>query len=313
MKNKRLLVGVGLLSTSLILVGCRNTSEKQSSNSSTPTIYSTKIKSITTDDDGNFIVKGKTNAPKGSKLFAQSSDDSSSDTNQISSEDVDWAKVKKNGTFKGEVNAADIIPGKEKNDYQPTVGEKGKVKIFAATKVKDSVDSTDIPKKVRHALKNQNISYTEFTADEKIKSYYKDDSSSTSSKSSSSSSDSSSTDSSSVDTSEDYQPISYDDLARHPKANLNKPIEISGTILQVHKEDGEYLILMYMDDNPDETVMVVVDKSDKPSGEILEDDQITIKGNAGGKQSYETVLGEDREIPYVDCNEKVIDNGKASE
>lgn len=302
---------VGIVSASLLcmtLIGCGNkNSTSATHHEETSKIYSVKIESITTNSDGNFIIKGSTSAPKGTKVFAQCKNQDG-DINYIENSDADWVKVGKNGKVSGQIDGDDVIYGKEENDWKPQLNEKGQAKIFAATNAPRKTDSTDIPRNVRRALKDADIKNTVFTADQKIVDYYKDKDSSSSSSNSSQSSKSSSDNN--IDTSEDYQPISYDDLARHPKENLNKPIVISGTVLQVHKVDGEMLVLMYMDGNPDETLMVVIDNSDKPKGEILEKDQITIKGNAGGKQSYETVLGNDREIPYVDCNETVIDNGR---
>lgn len=314
MKTKALILSFAL-SCLLVIAGCGKSSPN--SRSKAVKVYPVKIQSITTDNDGNFIAKGTTKAPKGTKLFVQTvgSDLNSDTVNQFENfTDASWVKVRENGSFKGEFQADEVIDGHESKDWQILSGDKGKVKIFAASNLPKRTDDSDIPKKVRKAVTKAKLKSITVTADAKIAkdsadSSKSDDSSSDSSKSSSSSQNSSSNDTP-VDTSEDYQPISYDDLARHPKANLNKPIQISGEVSQVQHNDGDLMIFMYMDDNPDETVMVVVNKKDKPSGAVLEHDKITIKGNAGGKQSYETVLGNDREIPYVDCNEKVIDNGR---
>lgn len=300
--KKSILTAIGIVSLSCAVATFGDVTNDNVMARNKVKIYPVKVTSIKTNSDGEFVIKGTTKAPKGTKVFIQDkkSDVMDPTQNQFSSmKDASWVKVKNNGKFKGYAEASDVIEGHESKNWDVYAGDKGKIKIFAATNIPKKTDDTDIPKSVRTALKKSNIKYTTVTADEKVAD--KGDSSSSSSASSSSAS---------VDTSESYQPISYDDLARHPMKNLNKPIQISGEVLQVEHDDGDLLILMFMDDDPDETVMVNVNKKDKPSGSILKHDKITIQGNAGGKQSYETVLGENRDIPYVDCNEKVIDNGQ---
>lgn len=109
-----------------------------------------------------------------------------------------------------------------------------------------------------------------------------------------------------------YQQVRYDDLARHSKKMNGKDISITGSIIQVEHEDGMYMLLVAMNGDPDQTVMVAVDKSDKPkNGDMVKNDLVTIQGTAGGKQKYTTVMGDDNEVPYIDCNEVIQDQGKA--
>ena len=131
-------------------------------------------------------------------------------------------------------------------------------------------------------------------------------------KPSTASSSSSSQKASSSSSMNNYQQVSYDDLARHSKKMNGKDISITGSIIQVEHEDGMYMLLVAMNGDPDQVVMVAVDKSDKPkNGDMVKNDLVTIQGTAGGKQKYTTVMGDDNDVPYIDCNEVIQDQGKA--
>lgn len=79
---------------------------------------------------------------------------------------------------------------------------------------------------------------------------------------------------------------------------------------QVVKDKGIQMVYLRMDDDPDQIVIVAVYNEFKPSGRILENDNLTVKGSASGTQSYTTVLGNDKEVPFVIAEKDVIDNGK---
>lgn len=130
--------------------------------------------------------------------------------------------------------------------------------------------------------------------------------------SSSTASSSSSSQEASSSSTTNYQQVSYDDLARHSKKMNGKDVSITGSIIQVEHEDGMYMLLVAMNGDPDQTVMVAVAKSDKPNnGDMVKNDLVTIQGTAGGKQKYTTVMGDDNDVPYIDCNEVIQDQGKA--
>ena len=103
-----------------------------------------------------------------------------------------------------------------------------------------------------------------------------------------------------------YQNVSYNDLDSNSDELNGKDIVITGTVSKVHKEDGSYVLIVSMDNNPAENVMVAVDGNSIPKGKkISKGDQLTIKGTGGGKQSTPNELTDGNNIPYVDCNETV--------
>ena len=304
-KNGIVIVFSLLILISLILTGCTTISDQNEQNKNSLNIYKVKLTSIK-PEDGDFTIKGTTNAPEGAKLFALPKNHT--DKNLFQDGNSNWVKVGKNGKFRGIITSFYAIPGQKKNNYNVVVGDKGEVKVFAATSVKDSQENFDVPTKIRTALKKANIKYTVFTADQSLidqQAKYDDSSSDKSDAETDSSSDSTES------AIKDYQSVSYDDFARHANDSdyTDKSIVISGTVLQVVKDYDTTTLLIFMDNNPDETVMVNVDKDNLPSERILEKDNITVKGFACGTKKYTTVLGDTREIPYVDCNENIINNG----
>lgn len=121
-----------------------------------------------------------------------------------------------------------------------------------------------------------------------------------------SSSSSSSLSSASSNSSNDYPATTYDDLNSNSKKLLNQNLSIAGTVSKLYKDDGSYVLIVSMDNNPSENVMVAVDGSSVPKGKkISRGDQITIKGTGGGKQSTPDNLTGGHNIPYVDCEEQV--------
>lgn len=321
MKLGKIAIICGIALITLALGGC---GQETKAKPQQPKIYSVKVTSVKPNSDGdNLVIKGKTDAPKGTKVLAQSSDDDKDNNELGGTNGDDWAKVDSKGHFKGELDALNAINRTAGDDgdskYKET--DSAKIKFFASTGIKDKADSIAISKKVRKALAGKNISATKITIGKKAANYWNsiDDDLSSSESSSEKSSESSnkasseSSSKSSTDISEDtYEPVTYDQLARHPKQMLNEPIQFSAKVMQTEKEDGQLFVLAYMDDDPDETIMILIDGDDKPDSRILEDDVITVKGNPQGLQKYTTVFNVDREIPEVDANEKVVIAGHDS-
>lgn len=139
----------------------------------------------------------------------------------------------------------------------------------------------------------------------------------TSKKNSSSSSESSSKSSSASENSSseiNYEQTNYDNLARHSEDWKGRHVSLTGQVTDVDKSDGNYELLVAINGDPDQLVMVRADKSYKPtSGEILEDDLVTIKGVASGRKTYETVMAGDNTVPLIRVTTTIDDQGKAPE
>lgn len=137
--------------------------------------------------------------------------------------------------------------------------------------------------------------------------------SSSSSSSEEASSDDDDADDASIPAPKSYQDTTYDTLARYPDKVKGKGVKISGTVLQAEAEGSDLDLLVNIDDDPDQIVMVYVPKEQKPSGEILEEDSVVIKGAAEDKTSYKTVQGDKRSVPFIAATAKVEDSGKSSD
>ncbi|MCT3208062.1 hypothetical protein EFO75_05195 [Limosilactobacillus reuteri] len=138
----------------------------------------------------------------------------------------------------------------------------------------------------------------------------------TSSKKESSSSESKADESSTAESSSSitYEQTTYDNLARHSEDWKGKNITITGQVTDVDKSDGNYELLVAINGDSDQLVMVRANKSYKPaSGEVLENDLVTIKGTASGMKTYETVMAGDNTVPLIKSTATIEDQGKAPE
>ena len=94
----------------------------------------------------------------------------------------------------------------------------------------------------------------------------------------------------------DCKSRSYDDLARYPSKYIDKKIKFSGKVLQVMSG----ALRVAKDDDYDHVIYVITTYADElPDGNILEDDHITVYGEGGGEETYETVLGASVTIPKI--------------
>ena len=93
---------------------------------------------------------------------------------------------------------------------------------------------------------------------------------------------------------------SYEELARNPEAYKNKNIVLKGEVVQVIENGKKLELRIYMDGVFDDTIYVTYTLK---NGEerILEDDILNIYGSFEGLLTYETVLGANVTVPYVDA------------
>ena len=98
---------------------------------------------------------------------------------------------------------------------------------------------------------------------------------------------------------EDYESISYDNLARNPDDYEGKMVKGSGNVLQVMDGDNEVdLRIGTSSDGYDDVVLAYYDPQIVDS-RILEDDHVTYYGQSLGLYTYESTMGADITIPLI--------------
>lgn len=299
---KKLLVLFGIAALSVTLVACSNGQK-----AGDYTIYETNSIKTSTTDSGSWLVKGKTNAPDGSKILIVPSESDNPyykvNVAKANSDKEAYAKVE-DGKFSAKVSAYDITTSDE--SY---TGDKYKVQIMAIKNYTTPISSLGhVGNTIIKVFKDNFKPYTlEITEDQTY--YLSDDEDSE--EDDSDYSYSSSTSSSSSE--KNYEAVSYDNLARNPDDYKFKPVTITGQVMQAQKSGKGYMLLVWQNDDSDQMVMVMVPKSYKPdNGNILEDDEVTINGYAFGTQEYDTTGGSTNDVPLIYADQAVVDNGKSS-
>lgn len=166
MKNKLGCIGVILLIL-VMLARCSSCAQSNLENKlHDDGIYKVEIANVSSED-GDFILKGKTDAPDGSKILAQGNVDKSE--NEAESTDYgEYAKVK-NHRFSVSIDASYL------SDRDLKKGQKLKVRIFAVKNYSIKFDDHKITKKVQKIISKQ-IDPVTLTVNSGIADYYKDDS-----------------------------------------------------------------------------------------------------------------------------------------
>lgn len=165
MKNKLGCIGVILLIL-VMLARCSSCAQSNlESKLHDDGIYKVEITKVSSED-GDFILKGKTDAPDGSKILAQGNVDKSE--NEAESTDYgEYAKVK-NHKFSVSIDASRLRDGVLKK------GQKLNARIFAIKNYSIKFDDHKITKKVQKIVSKQ-IDPITLTVNSGIADYYKDD------------------------------------------------------------------------------------------------------------------------------------------
>lgn len=101
---------------------------------------------------------------------------------------------------------------------------------------------------------------------------------------------------------EDYESISYDNLARNPDDYTGKMVKGSGNVLQVMDGENEVdLRIGTSSDGYDDVVLAYYDPNIVDS-RILEDDQVTYYGQSLGLYTYESTMGGDITVPLIEIH-----------
>lgn len=307
---KKQLIGTGVVAlSSLFLVACG----QQTAKSGNHTIYDVKPTKVTTKDD-EWIIRGTTDAPDGTKIVAVPSNSVGDDLNgsEKTGYDLGFPKVK-DGKFKISLS---VMDASDSTNYK--TGKKDKVAIFAVTNYTKKYDH-EVAGNLIDAF-NDKFDPTTLKITSSQSKYMKslddndesDDTTSDSSNDATTSSSSSESSSSSVDTTS-YQAVTYDQIARTPDDYQDKEVKLSGQVMQVQNAHNGSVVLLWLNDDPDQLVMVGINKDYMPdNGNILEDDEITVYGVGDGTQKYDTTSGAKNEVPFVRADATTTDSGKSN-
>lgn len=107
----------------IFMTGCSN--KDQHVISGDYGIYEVKVTKTTTDENGDWIVSGTTNAPDGSKIIATNDSDDDLTTNEADDGYGDWSKAK-NGKFKATIDSVSFV-----DTSNSKVGKQVKIALFA--------------------------------------------------------------------------------------------------------------------------------------------------------------------------------------
>ncbi len=100
-------------------------------------------------------------------------------------------------------------------------------------------------------------------------------------------------------TEDDYENVSYDNLARNPDDYEGELVQNSGRVIQVVDGETEVnLRIATASDGYDDVVLVYYDPSIVDS-RILEDDNVTYYGRSKGLYTYESTMGGEITVPLV--------------
>lgn len=111
----------------------------------------------------------------------------------------------------------------------------------------------------------------------------------------------------------EHESVTFDEIARNPKQYKGEKVKLTGQVMQVQNAHNGSVVLMWLNDDPDQLVMVGINKDYMPdSGNILEDDEITVYGYGDGTQKYDTTSGANNEVPFVRADATTTDSGKSN-
>jgi hypothetical protein len=92
--------------------------------------------------------------------------------------------------------------------------------------------------------------------------------------------------------------VSYRELLTNPLDHVGEMVMVKGRVTQVIKGNGDITYLIDTDDGFDsQLVMVWFDGTSNP---VMEGDTFTVYGEAHGTYTYTTVLGAEKEVPYIE-------------
>ena len=98
--------------------------------------------------------------------------------------------------------------------------------------------------------------------------------------------------------------VSAEEVMRRPDDYKNKPIVVTGKVIQIAEEThiftGTTINIRLREENDDVWLLIYTNQDvDAPNGNILEGDYITIYGDCTGTTTYKTILGQNITVPSV--------------
>lgn len=305
---KKLLMLFGVLALSVTLTAC-----SAGQKAGKYRVYDTKITKVSNYEQGDWIIKGTTEAPDGAKIMITPTKKAAFDykRNGGYNTNYSWAKAK-DGKFK--IIADGIyLPDLDNED----AGDKVKVRIFAVTGLKTSFSKmTRIPKSILKTVKDKFETY-DLKITKKQADYFDslDDDLDDTYDTDEDYEDSEDLEAAlgAITTGVEYQAVTYDQLARTPDNFKYKPVTVSGKVTRLENSTKGAIVLLSQDDNDNSPVMVSIPTSYMPTnGKILEGDELTICGYSSGTQKYDDTDGTTSEVPLIFVSKITVDNGQAT-
>ena len=99
------------------------------------------------------------------------------------------------------------------------------------------------------------------------------------------------------------KPLEYKQMEKDPYKFIGEPVQVSGSVFQIMEDGGYGLILMHVDDDYGQILAVMYEGSN----DIVEDDYITVYGNATVNYDYESQAGYQLSVPCVLAESKYIE------
>lgn len=94
-----------------------------------------------------------------------------------------------------------------------------------------------------------------------------------------------------------YGEVDYDQW-NHDEVENNTKVKFSGKVLQAMEEGSSHTLRIAINNDYDKVVLVTI-SNEHYNRVIADDDQITIYGITKGRQSYTTVFGASKTLPYM--------------
>ncbi|EHN59067.1 hypothetical protein [Oenococcus kitaharae] len=284
------------------------------------TIYRVNVTSSKITRQGDYLLRGTTTAPDGSKIIATPYSRTNKHYTSVASAKnsalKSWATVH-GKKFTAFIDSFDVI-----NAKRPWVGYPTKTLVFALADYKKPFKTRKISKQIIGRARKygsinlgvdnrvvQHITKLNDLLQSIIKRSHSN--SSTDSSSSDDSADSSSTNEAASSSSVTYRTdITYDQLARTPENYKYADLTLTGKVIQVMEGTNETDLRVAIDGNYDDVVFLAYDPSIMNGSRIIENDKIQFYGTSQGTTTYTSTMSGDITVPLIFAD-KINDQGPA--
>lgn len=101
--------------------------------------------------------------------------------------------------------------------------------------------------------------------------------------------------------------IQYKNIAKREKDYMGEPVKFKGKVIQVQEEEDNTATYRVSIDEYEEEVIIGSYTRGEDEDRILEGEYVTLYGISEGLYTYESVLGQDITIPYIDILSIYVD------